>query len=642
MDAVSVKNVTGKVQVMSNIHLTLMPGVWSEPVPWDTALWLKARGMAELDESAIPDNRRVWVDSEEAYNLLWMSPFSVGDGYATAAENIVHCLTSHGVKLSARHLWFLIKEGLLPETISLLEKPIDVPHLVGLCMATPSQFEKLPTPYKIGLTMYEASDPLETHPEWLHSCNDVDTLFVPTQYSKDVFSEFVRRPIYVTTLAIDPIFCAPRGTVPTPRKAKDKFRIISFGILTARKSPVETVEVFKRAFPIDKYPDVEMVFKTRTGFFGYDHHQLPELDDPRIKIYSDQRWTRQQMRELVDSADCALILSKGEGFGMPAREAIAMGVPTILSENTGHLAVCDPKYDWPVPDSRVEECRLGGTWSIPDWDYAVDVLRSIYNHREEANARAAAGAIWFSNTWGGDRVAADFKTAFDALENPFATVDHRRVLTQPNTETYSSYDPGTVKELSRVHAPFVRAVVRLKPPNATILDLGVGSGVTTKMFADRGLRVIGIDKDPSVFASCQLLFEGLPHPPVLVGLDVLDLRANFLNRYRMVRENLMCTSQGMLEHYSNGDIRRILMTVLKLSEWFVFSVPSVYYPVKTGTERLMRKEQWLDILKSFNVVESDYYSSNQHIYFAIHGPGLPVRGTLIRHGRSVDAVWRPW
>jgi len=640
VEAVSVRNVTGKVQVMSNIQVTLMPGEWSDPIPWDTALWLKARGMVELDNEAVPLDKHTWIDDTGAYNLFWMSPFSVGDGYATAAENIVHCLRAHGVAITIRHLWFLVKEGLLPETMSMLGEPADVRHLVGLCMATPSEFAKLPTPYKIGLTMYEASDPLAARPEWLHDCNAVDALFVPTQFSKDVFSQFVTRPIRITPLAIDPIF-TPREGELAARRAREKFRVISFGVLTTRKSPLETLDVFQKAFPLDKYPDVEMVFKTRTGFFGFDHNQVPEISDPRVTIVDHQRWSREQMREYINSADCSMILAKGEGFGMPARESMAMGVPTILSDNTGHQEVTNSQYNWPVPDARVEETRLGGTWSIPNWDYAVDVLRSIYDNREEASDRAAECAGWFAETWGADRVATDFKQAFASLGNPSTAVNHRRAFAQ-STSTYLSYDEATLKELTRIHTPYVSAVARHGSGRRMALDVGVGNGVTANMLAQRGFRVVGIDKDPTVFEGCQRLFGGLTHPPVLAELDVLNLSAAFLNKHGIARERLVCTSQGMMEHHSDGDIRRILVTVLRFSEWFVFSVPSVYYPSRTAEdERLMRKEQWLNLLSEFNVVQCEYYGDNQHIYFAIQGADPPVRGTLVRYGRTVDSVWRP-
>jgi len=622
--------------------MTLMPGVWSEPVPWDKALWLKARGMVEIDGASIALNDQVWIDADGAYNLFWMSPFSVGDGYATAAENVVHCLMGHGVKLSIRYLWFLVKEGLLPETMKLLDQPVEVPHLVGLCMATPGEFSKLPTPYKIGLTMYEASDPLSIRPEWLHQCNDPDALFVPTQYSKEVFSQFVHKPIYITPLAIDPIFCTPQGEVPAPRVPNDKFRVTCHGTLTGRKSPVEALDVFQKAFPIAKYPDVEMVFKTRSGFFGYDFSQIPPVDDPRVTILDAGRWTRQQMREYLDSSDCSLILSKGEGFGMPARETIAMGVPTILANNTGHVEVCDDRYNWPIPDSHIEETPLGGTWCIPDWDYAVDALRSVYNNREAANLKAAQGAAWFSKTWGDERVAQGFKEAFQALADPRATVDHRQISRQARKLASNGLDAATVTELARIHTPYVSAACRLGSGRKTVLDLGVGNGITAQMFARRNLRVVGIDKDPVAFESCIQLFNGLHPTPVLRELDVFELSSTFLRGCQIDRSSLMCTSQGMLEHYEDGDIRRIIMTVLRHSDWFIFSVPSVYYPSRdNGDERLMRKEQWLGILEKFNVVSGEYYSDNRHLCFAIHGADPPVRGTLVRYGRKADSVWRP-
>lgn len=332
--------------------------------------------------------------------IYWLSPFSQGDGYATAAESMVYWLAQHGLGLSVHHSWFLVKEGLRSETLAMLRSPDPTPYRVGVCMATPGEFEKLPTPYKIGFTMYESTDPLKVYPEWRHQCNGVDRLFVPSAFCAELFSEFVHRPINVVPLAIHEAYCEP-----VLRQAHDTFRVVSFATLTGRKGPIEMIDVFRNAFPDQE--DVEFILKTRLKLLGSQTPGLPEMNDRRIKVV-DGTWPLARVQQFLLNADCMMFLSKGEGFGMTPREAMATGCPTILADNTGMSDVCDKRYNWPVPTSHLENSPLGGKWFIPDYDYAVDVLRWMYSNRERAYEKAYRGAEWFIATHGPSHAAEKF------------------------------------------------------------------------------------------------------------------------------------------------------------------------------------------------------------------------------------------
>lgn len=340
--------------------------------------------------------------------IYWLSPFSQGDGYATAAESMVYWVTQHGFPLSVHYSWFLVEEGLRPETVAMLREPVKEPFSVGVCMATPGEFEKLPTPYKVGFTMYESSGPLRVYPEWRHQCNSVDRLFVPSKYCKELFSGFAAVPIDVVPLAIHEGYCKPRL-----RKPRDVFRVVTFATMTGRKAPLEMVEVFKKAFPRKR--DVEFVIKTRLGLMGSQSPTVPDFGDERIKV-EDATWSWQRVRDFLYDADCMMFLSKGEGFGMTPREAMATGCPTILADNSGMADVCDDRFNWPVPTDHMELSPLGGEWHIPDWDYAVDVLRDIYRNRNKAYRKAKRGAAWFINEHGPWEAAEHFISTVKAIK----------------------------------------------------------------------------------------------------------------------------------------------------------------------------------------------------------------------------------
>ena len=319
-----VRNTTGVPQIAPH-HSLLPPGVLMkvpEEVNWADALWMYTHRMATLD--GIYDSDQLLWKTELGTHLYWLSPFSKGDGYAVAAENMVHALIENGCQLEVHQCWFIERDGLRPKTIELLDVKPTVPHRVGLCMATPGEFRKLPTPYRIGLTMYEADKPLANLPEWAHDYEEVDMLVVPSDYCRDIFGEFVTKPIKVCPLPINPAFMTAKKREPS-----DTFTFVSFGTLTGRKAPLETLVAFQKAFPKANYPNVHFEFKTRLGYFGWAENMLPDIDDSRVKIISEN-WYTEQMISWLHHADAMVFASKGEGFGMPPREAIATGLPTIL------------------------------------------------------------------------------------------------------------------------------------------------------------------------------------------------------------------------------------------------------------------------------------------------------------------------
>lgn len=439
MSVVSVVGTNSCPTRVSDMSIDLWPDRGTQ-VSWSAAMKLTDRRLARVVAYEDTDDFITSLDGEPAF--YWLSPFSQGDGYATAAESMVYWLLQRGAELSVHYSWFLVKAGLRPETLNLLQRPATFPAAVGVCMATPGEFEKLPTPYRIGFTMYEATNPLRIYPEWSHQCNDVDRLFVPCEYCADVFSRFTHRPIDVVPLAINEEYCRPEL-----RTERETFRVVTFATLTGRKSPLEMIDVFQKAFPRNKYPNVEFVLKTRLDLLGSQTPGLPGVDDSRIVVESGT-WPLKRILDLLYSSDCMMFLSKGEGFGMTPREAMATGLPVILADNTGMSDVCDYKYNWPVPTDHMESSPLGGDWCVPDWDYAVDCLRYIYKNRKKSYQKALQGGRWFVEKHGPWKAADAFLKAFTAVADPMEVFKDRQRKLDARAE-YCNVDAQITEEAKR-------------------------------------------------------------------------------------------------------------------------------------------------------------------------------------------------
>lgn len=604
------RNYTGLTQVLGGTIVP--PDTWMkvpEQIGYQPAFDAEAKRLVELEIT--PEDNGIWKDNEGTH-ILWRSPFSQGDGYATAAEATVLALLRAGLKVRMQYSWFLEETGLDPVTIQKLKEPDYRRYQVGVCMATPGEFRKLFTPYRIGLTMYEADNPLETHPEWRHDCRHVDKIIVPSQYCQEVFSRFYRGPIEISPLGTNPIYYVAKRRVP-----QDTFNICTYATLTGRKAPLETLDMFIKAFPKDKYPDVRMTFKTRLGYFGWGRNQIPPIVDPRIQIINTRvdhvpDWSAEQLRDWLLTQDVFLFLSKGEGFGMPLREAMATGIPCVFSNHTGMVEAACPN-NWPIRTKTEEESPLGGTWRLPDWDLAIDTLRWMYHNREKAYEMGEKAAHWYIDNYGSDKVALHLKSL---IEN-----------TNPEPTRYEYLKQVNLWDAT-AHLPFYKQVMDLAQP---LLIVGFGDGLLHLAMAKAGMKIFTIvhprdvEQAKAFFAEKNLTVAMKVATPF--QMENLDL-----DRWPKFQA---CVSQNVMNLYKHEEIPRLLQAMFRIAPQILFSVPAVY-ETEYRPGNLWRWEQWEDACRGYER-KFKYYNDKRSLWAHIKSNRIPDGQS---RGQVTDGVWR--
>ncbi len=611
-----VRNKTGVRQTYTSHGVSLPPDTWVD-VPFAVAVDLLGRRAIDIQHSqALADYTRDY--------LYWLSPFSMGDGYATAAENMIHALTALGRKLHIAQCWFVIKDGLQQLTLDMLATAPAAPALVGLCMATPGEFHKLPTPCKIGLTMYETGDPLEMHPEWRHQCNEVDLLIVPSAYCKEVFAKFVKVPIEVVPLAVNPIYYI--GTTFT-RPKRPTFTFVTHGTLSARKSPLELIACFKRAFPREK--DVRLILKTRSGMCGASKGMLPDLNDSRIQIV-DEDYYPQDMLEFLKAADAYVFPTKGEGYGLPPREAMATGLPTIFSNNTGLVDLANHLVNWPIPSPEEVRSPIGGKWYAVNEPRLIEAMRWVYQHQAEAKARGIAGAEWFIQNRGAETSALRLVEVLDEF-NPGKALSLQKKRHRGPSETIRN---GAAAK----HKRFFAAVTKAVPTTSgVILDIGVshGEGVAFVELTRRGYHVVGLVRPATSRQVLKKLMAAGIKKPHLLELPLPDL-----SNLRTSLPVVGCVCHSTLQNYTSlAELHRILAGMLHLSKMSFVSVPTVRYPdAFCEGARLYRPEYWQDVLADFAADFRLYGADRQYVRIQLLEEGS--RRPTKRRGRITDGTWR--
>eukprot|EP00937_MAST-01D_sp_MAST-1D-sp2_P000974 g974.t1 len=237
----------------------------------------------------------------------------------------------------------------------------------------------------------------------------------------------------------------PEGQAPAHAVLGDKglFVIFSGGKLELRKGQDLVVAAFKRfaerhadavlatawytLWPatmrgINAAPQRHVLGVPRVGPSGYIHFEewLQRNGVPPERGFHLQRATHRDIAAVLQRADVALFPNRAEGgTNLAAMEAMASGVPVIISNNTGHVDVVDPAHCFPLTKQRVLAQRGLEGWSDSRVDEIVFALETVYLDRAgaEKKGRAAAAFIRSGFTW--QRAIGTVASALSAYNNNY-------------------------------------------------------------------------------------------------------------------------------------------------------------------------------------------------------------------------------
>lgn len=250
-------------------------------------------------------------------------------------------------------------------------------------------------------TMYEGTGLPDG---WGQHINEkAERLIVPCEWLIDVFrANGVKRyvPIDVLPGGVDP---EEFPVLDFPVSEHRPYTFMAFGDRGSRKGSDIAWQAFYKTF--GDSTDVRLIIKTLAG--GLPHLTTARIKDndghvvgdPRISIW---RETSETLSDAFSQMDCFVYPTRGEGWGLPPREAACMGKPVICTNWSG-VAVGIEHWALPINTVKLVNARLkgGGQWAEPDVDEVADLMRWCYEHREEARQKGLQAAQWLrdNQTW---------------------------------------------------------------------------------------------------------------------------------------------------------------------------------------------------------------------------------------------------
>lgn len=164
----------------------------------------------------------------------------------------------------------------------------------------------------------------------------------------------------------------------------------------------------------------------------------------------------------------------------------------------------------------------------------------------------------------------------------------------PWSQFYAGRANASYLEYAKHHyKPFIDAICSRITAGDTVLELGAGVGTITAALEPiiELATLVASDIDPDQLYAMNQRFE---------GTDVIVSRLDATSGVPASAD--VIHSHGMLEHFDDDTIRKVIDSYRGLAHSQVHYVPGMYPKPTFGDERLMPVERWWDIVKPSQII----------------------------------------
>lgn len=258
-----------------------------------------------------------------------------------------------------------------------------------------SFFRKYPDKIKIAYSMFEST---AIPDKWVFRINNVfDAVVVPDPFLVEVYKNSgVTVPIFVIPLGLD---LSTFLNEPVKKTKNDPFVFANFSAYGIRKNQKTLVRAFYKAFGND--PSVKLWINGRYSegdCFEKIKKEVESLEVSNITI-TKYCFNKEEYLGNFKKIDCYVSLSKGEGFSIQPREAMTLGIPVILSDNTAQTCICRSNLVKKIRSSIATPSSLlnnpfGFQYEIDDENEVVEALIQIKSDYESKLKKSLLMRAW--------------------------------------------------------------------------------------------------------------------------------------------------------------------------------------------------------------------------------------------------------
>ncbi len=358
----------------------------------------------------------------------WHSIFNFPTGYAISSRELACALDRQSVHVAYKYVYG-------PGTVFPRSEPeASENYVINVIRARPLNSRRIQViygqgdvfrsnfgTYKIGFTMLETD---RIPAEWVRQANLMDEVWVPSSFNKRTFLDSgVTRPIHIIPLGVDPNYFNP-GIAGHPLTGAYTFlSIFEWG---ERKMPELLLRAFNDEFRSDE--PVVLVCKVLNVDPGVNvRDQVAALGlearGGRIHLSLNHIVPTYQLGSLYRSADCFVLTTRGEGWGMPVTEAMACGLPVIATDWSAHCDFMNQGNAYPLQVERLVPAEAkcpyytGFKWAEPSYRDLRRLMRHVFTNQAEARAKGERASRDVRANWTWDKAAEKIIARIDSIRS---------------------------------------------------------------------------------------------------------------------------------------------------------------------------------------------------------------------------------
>lgn len=226
-------------------------------------------------------------------------------------------------------------------------------------------------PHRIAYLPWESTELKEG---WVKSLNEVDEVWTPSPVIAQWFVDAgVTKDVKVYEHGVEGLW------TPRQRTGEGRFRVLHHGAEALRKGGNETIRAFQDTLWDEKATLVLKMVLQRFNLHDTDHIQILKT---KVSI--------EELVEIYHGVDLFCYPSWGEGFGLTPLQAMATGVPAIVTKGWAPYQRFLPETSL-IKSELVDSPWQGhhpGKMFKPDEDDLRDKLRWAFDNREAEAKRA--------------------------------------------------------------------------------------------------------------------------------------------------------------------------------------------------------------------------------------------------------------
>lgn len=233
---------------------------------------------------------------------------------------------------------------------------------------------------------------------WLEAINACYNLcVVPHESVRSVFADSgVRIPLVVIQQGFTRYQCATRRRPP-----RDVFRIGFLGAPVQRKN---LHKLYEACLPLlGEIADLRLCVHVSKYYDWMDRRIWDRVKTEPFVEWSEGVLSSSDLALWYQNLSCYVVPSSGEGWSFTPREAMYLGIPTVLTSIPVHQELTDSGYCTVIPTDGLEpavfEGAVFGQWSRVRVEDISQAILDVYRTPKQIEHKAYCGAKWIEDKW---------------------------------------------------------------------------------------------------------------------------------------------------------------------------------------------------------------------------------------------------